>query len=125
MKIRNGFVSNSSSSSFCLYGYHVNDNEEFIEEIKNYIDSDKLNEIVYDEYYIDSYSLESYIKDDMISVISDYDDDIFIGVNNISIPEDMTLIQIKDYIISVINNKLGINIEKRKICWHEDCWMDN
>ena len=46
MKIRNGFVSNSSSSSFCLYGYSIYDIREFLEKIKNYIDNDKYKEIV-------------------------------------------------------------------------------
>jgi hypothetical protein len=34
MKRRVGFVSNSSSSSFCLYGYYVQDDEDFLDRFK-------------------------------------------------------------------------------------------
>ena len=140
MKIRNGFVSNSSSSSFCLYGYSIYDIREFLEKIKNYIDNDKYKEIVCGiddiddiddedlEFCIDNIDekyLEFYINDNIISVTKDYDENIFIGTYCTDIPENMTLIQMKDYIISVINKKFGIDIEKRKICWHEDCYMNN
>jgi hypothetical protein len=39
MKIRSGFVSNSSSSSFCIYGIEVT--EEIQEKIKKFLDPDK------------------------------------------------------------------------------------
>jgi hypothetical protein len=38
MKIRTGFVSNSSTSSFCIYGSHIdgdNYDEEFYEKVEN------------------------------------------------------------------------------------------
>lgn len=35
MKIRNGFVSNSSSTSFTLYGIEVANHEEFLEKFGN------------------------------------------------------------------------------------------
>ena len=38
MKIRSGFVSNSSSSSFCLFGCRINNDDEVFERITNIID---------------------------------------------------------------------------------------
>lgn len=41
MKIRNGFVSNSSSSSFCIIGVHVSETDyDKIQEMDSIIDGD-------------------------------------------------------------------------------------
>jgi len=45
MKLRNGFVSNSSSSSFCLYGYRIS-NTDIKEFASNFLDE-------YDKYKTD------------------------------------------------------------------------
>jgi hypothetical protein len=37
MKMRNGFVSNSSSSSFILYGYQIESNNEFWDKLKELV----------------------------------------------------------------------------------------
>lgn len=48
MKIRNGFVSNSSSASFCIIGFGI-PKEDGIEEVKNAIDLWADEEIDWDE----------------------------------------------------------------------------
>ncbi len=60
-KIRAGFISNSSSSSFCLYGIHLSDDktENFIKE--NFSDNEKIMKCL--ESY-DSYELEYFINND-------------------------------------------------------------
>ena len=51
MKIRNGFVSNSSSSSFCIYGIDVGDNRADVEAYEDKIKDLNLNlEVHYGEY---------------------------------------------------------------------------
>jgi hypothetical protein len=48
MKVRNGFVSNSSSSSFCIWGIHLHDN---IQNVIGFEDIDpNTNEIDHDMY---------------------------------------------------------------------------
>ena len=42
MKIRSGFVSNSSSSSFCIYGFCDPDTEHFKDALKSLLDMDDL-----------------------------------------------------------------------------------
>jgi hypothetical protein len=56
MKIRNGFVSNSSSSSFCLYGISV-DESEIVAALKAKGETDPmLDESIYE--YLDAWSYE-------------------------------------------------------------------
>jgi hypothetical protein len=65
MKIRNGFVSNSSSSSFVIYGVHLSD--EYRSKIYNtYDDFLEINHIPYVSNYDDVYLGRSWseVKDD-------------------------------------------------------------
>ena len=72
MKIRNGFVSNSSSSSFILYGKMFNDEEELINALKVfYGDIKNIPGYNEEEEYFD-YSDFNDTSDD-IEVISDCD----------------------------------------------------
>lgn len=100
MKIRNGFVSNSSSSSFCIYGISIDyDNtvitSDDVEDLLEYVDD-----------LADKLSLESACG------ISDYRDEIFIGLEPDTIFErypDKTITEIKDIIANIFkeNNISG------------------
>ena len=51
MKIRNGFVSNSSSSSFCIYGTNIGESRDEVNAIEEKIKELGLNlEVHYGEY---------------------------------------------------------------------------
>ena len=55
MKTRNGFVSNSSSSSFVIFGANIDDRKDLIERFRNpngYIKSPSLNQESFPEYTI-------------------------------------------------------------------------
>ena len=129
MKIRNGFVSNSSSSSFCLYGINI-DIKELYFGILNSLPLNKRDEFI--EYVgnvdeVDSYEIDSYLRknDRIVSLESGYDDEYHvIGISTENIPEDMTLNDLKIYLKHILNG-YGLDIKTDNITWHEDCWMDN
>lgn len=96
MKIRQGFVSNSSSSSFCILGVSVA--EDVYEKVCGTFESTKL---------------------DSESAINDYDDSKYIGLYPSRMKEDETLSQFKDRIV-IEAAKLGITIPKGEIYWITD-----
>ena len=86
MKIRNGFVSNSSSSSFCLMGIQLHNEEfadilDFAEEIPN--------------KKLDKYTYLYEKKVDRASGYGDNDDYTFIGLGIDEMKETETLKQFK------------------------------
>lgn len=106
MKIRNGFVSNSSSSSFLIYGA--------------FIDSDKASE-VFGEDWMDSYSLEKdhpEFKGWEISCGPDGSDGLYIGKSWDSIEDNQTGKQFKEEIESVIKKYFGVECSTHSAAWY-------
>ncbi len=81
MKIRNGFVSNSSSSSFCLLGICLTDAEEEAEKLA---------------------------KDNQLCVeyaIEEYDDAVYVGLPPTSMKDEETLLEFKKRIVDQLAEK--------------------
>ena len=115
MKTRHGFVSNSSSSSFCIYGSSFDPNE------KNDDDFDMMTEI---EDWIDKQSDKN---DWNVSTGPEYSDAIYVGRNATSIKDDETGKQFKDSTETALHamaKELGITIEKASMGYHEQSWYN-
>lgn len=99
MKIRAGFVSNSSSSSFCILGVVAS----------GVINSD----IKWDlpKGFVSEYG------------ISDYDGEL-IGMNPESLDENMTIKQTKEYIAKTLSESYGVEVKPEEIHWHMDGGYD-
>mgnify|MGYP000385528695 CR=1 FL=1 len=116
MKVRNGFVSNSSSSSFMIYGTAfptelVNENGEDIDVMEEL-------ESIEDEINLDVH-------------IMGIEDLVYLGKCPSKVPDDMKMGDWKEQVrneIYKVAERLGIKEEmeimKETITWHEECWFD-
>lgn len=99
MKIRSGFVSNSSSSSFCILGVEV-DSETF----------KKVNAIPYKERNEETLNTETSIS---------YEGQYYLGYEPGKMKDDETLGHFKDRIVNAAS-KLGITIKKEELSFITD-----
>lgn len=97
MKIRQGFVSNSSSSSFCVLGVLITD-EQY----------DMADSIPYKDRILNTHC-----------GINDGDDSKYLGFDPYKMDENETLSQFKDRIVAEAA-KIGIEVKKNEIDWHTD-----
>ena len=104
MKIRNGFVSNSSTTSFCIMGAQV-DYPDFSED-HEYYDWDMYD--ICDENGLECYSPE-------------YRSGYFVGLSAQNIDEDETLKQFKNRVLENMK-KVGIDVEYENLEWIEEAY---
>ena len=101
MKIRNGFVSNSSSSSFCIYGICMNQSE-MIEKIKDSLTEDQQQELEDDGYYL----VELLESKTQLQVYQD-EDSIWVGESWTCVGDNQTGKEFKDSVKSTLEAVLG------------------
>ena len=107
MKTRNGFVSNSSSTSFCIYGINI-DLAGMIEKIKatNLFSEDEIEEM---EEENDFWKIEEKIN---MEFYQDYDnEDFYIGRSWSSIGDDQTGREFKEETETKLKEIFGEDIE--------------
>jgi len=107
MKIRSGFVSNSSSSSFCIYGTSM-DFGEVIEKVKemNILTEDEMEQIEEDDSL-----LEEYLSDKTDLAIYVNEDQFWMGRSWASIKDDETGAQFKESVKAEVEKLFGADLE--------------
>jgi hypothetical protein len=117
MKIRNGFVSNSSSSSFCILGIVYS--EDDLLSLWNSKHPDDLCE--------DIWELENTNHGEICVYrgIEEYYELYVIGKHVKSLDENKTIKEEKIETANQINEMLGTSLSKKDISFHTDGGMDH
>ena len=111
MKVRLGFVSNSSSSSFSYLGIRFSNLEDKIK-----VEIEDTYDFLEDKFGWESE--ETFIS--YTSGIEDYYDDFVIGVSVDNLKDEETILEAKIKIANEINKVLDTNISEKDISFHTD-----
>lgn len=113
MKIRNGFVSNSSSSSFLIFGIYIDD----ISELTPLVSEEDMN--IYD-------IMENIIPGNVLHwyIIPWDEDDVYIGLDWDQVQDDETGAEFKTRVTDLINQYLGKSYQISDLSTHKAAWHD-
>jgi len=121
MKIRQGFVSNSSTTSFCIYGIAFETDVLAAEMLDKFnISEDEFN----DKYYGSLYELMEKEMDDIDGFEwhePDYSDTFYIGRSWALVRNNETGAEFKAKIEKILKEKFGDDIEFSTL---EEAWRD-
>ena len=100
MKVRTGFVSNSSSSSFCIIG---TDNEDLIKSLALAVGLEKDEE----GYYPLCFGGDTI---EILTFIGSYHDIRYVGMDAEPLLKTMTIPEAKEHVAKLITEKYGIKV---------------
>jgi len=122
MKIRNGFISNSSTCSFLIYGVCLSK-----EEISKYLKEDFLNELNEEEKKeMESLSSIKWILENKLNLSvsrADSDEYFFIGKSWSGVRDDQTGFQFKEEIKEIINKAFNVS-DSIRFGTFSEAWSD-
>jgi len=115
MKIRNGFVSNSSSSSFLIFGKRFEDVNSFNNPmVKEMLEEDlDLYEIM-ETFFPNNKVIDYYLME--------YEDAVYVGQSWSKVKDDETGLQFKERTVKEMNEILGTNYTVSNLTTLEEAW---
>jgi len=115
MKIRNGFVSNSSTSSFCIYGAYIKDKEALVKRCQKILNEEE-------EEDVDFYGIvEEAAGKFGLGFWSISGESYYVGNSWCNIKDDQTGKQFKEEIAKAVKELVG---DEAKCETHQEAWYN-